>query len=167
MPSRRRDAFRVRHPLERIPRAAWPFLIAGLLVASGWYLSRNYMALRDARVRDYEAWQIEGSACPVIGEAEFLRGRGRGPRHFAYGGVDFFRRHGHVSCAPIYYDQGRSSRFYPVCQFTSPGDLLVRVDGRDWYFRPGPGQPATVSVAHGQARCVMASNFTIESEMAR
>lgn len=167
MPSPRRSPFRARHPLERIPRAAWPFVVAGLLVASGWYLSRNYMALRGERIADYQAWQIEGPACPIITSAAFLQGRRRGPRRFTYGGVDFYRRHGHVSCAPIYYDHGRSSRFYPVCQFTSPGDLLIRADGRDWYFRPGPGQPATVSVAYGRPRCVMASNFTIETAMRR
>lgn len=156
-----------RHPLERIPVGAWAAIVGVIVAASGWYLSRNYVDLKHERVADYDAWQIHGAACPVITPAEFLSGRRRGPRRFAYGGVDFYRRHGHVSCAPIYYDHGRSSRFYPVCQFTSPGDLLIRSEGRDWYFRPGPGQPATVSVAYGRPRCVLASNFTIESEMRR
>jgi hypothetical protein len=38
---------------------------------------------------------------------------------------------------------------------------MVRTPRGDWYFETGPGQPATVSARHGEARCVLASNYTM------
>jgi hypothetical protein len=66
-----------------------------------------------------------------------------------------------VACAPIYEDGGRGRRFHPSCQFTSPGDLMVRTKRGAWYFRAGPGRAATISTARDEARCVLASRYTI------
>jgi hypothetical protein len=155
------------HPFSRVPTWVWlaaPALSFGFLA---WNFHHNYMKVVDGRIADAKAWKIDGPPCPTGSEAEFLARRyHRGPRRFDYEGVTFFRRWGHVSCAPVYEDGGRSTRFYPVCQFTGPGQLLIRTRKGDWYFSPGPGQPATISAQHGQARCVMASNFTMATVLA-
>ena len=149
------------HPFERVPRWAWWTFALAVAAYSGWFLTSNYRKLVDERVADARAWRIDGPACPASNRALFLGVHHKPPRKFDYEGVTFIRRFGHVSCAPVYEKGGKSDRFYPVCQFTSPGDLLIRTRRGEFYFQPGPGQPATVSTAHGQARCVMASNFLL------
>lgn len=152
---------RNRHPFERIPRWAWASFAAAVTVWSGWILTSNYRAVVAARVQDAKDWAISGPPCPVSDRATFLQPHRKGPRRFEYEEVTYFRRFGHVSCAPVYEKGGRSDRFYPVCQFTSPDDLLIRTPRGEWYFKPGPGQPATVSARDGIARCVMASKFSL------
>ena len=77
-----------------------------------------------------------------------------------YAGSGFAYAYGHVACAQIHADGGRSLfRGYPVCQFTSPGVVVVRAGGTASLFAPGLGEPATVTVRNGDAHCVMAANF--------
>ena len=76
----------------------------------------------------------------------------------------FARRFGHMSCAMITNDGGRGLGTFPVCQFTSPASLLVRTPRGEFYFAPGIGQPATVSVPPGLPQCVMNSNFTARGD---
>lgn len=147
MPIRRKSA---------TPRWLWPTLglvAAGLL---GWSLTARFLHLRAERIADAKAWTITGPPCARITEAELAADAGKGLRRFDHGGVTFFRREGDVECAPVYYDGGRGDGFYPVCQFTGPGDLKVSTAEGQWRFRPGPGRPATVSVPHGRAACVTA-----------
>lgn len=142
--------------------AAWRWVWRGLGLAAAafavWGLAARYLHIRAERVADARAWAITGPACPQIDEAELMRDVGAGLRSFTYADVTFFRREGFVECAPIYEDGGRGDAFHPVCQFTGPGDLRVRTTRGDWRFRPGR-RPATVSVANGEARCVMASRL--------
>ncbi|TAJ74612.1 MAG: hypothetical protein EPO51_00720 [Phenylobacterium sp.] len=151
---------RRRRAREGVPRRVW---IVAVLIAAGfgaWGLTGRYLAIQRTRIADAKAWAITGPACPLITEAEFLEGSRKPIRKFDYEEVAFLRREGHVDCAPIYADGGRSTRFHAVCQFTDPESLLVRTSKGDWAFRPGPGQPATVFTADGQARCVMAARIT-------
>lgn len=150
-----------RHALSRVPRVVWYGLVLlGLAWFAAQVTARN-LEIRRGRIADAKAWAIGGPPCPQITRAEFLVHGLKGPKRFDYEEAAFYRRFGHVTCAPIYDRGGRGRRFHPVCQFTSPGDLLIRTDAGEWYFRPGAGQPATVSVEHGQARCVMAARYTI------
>ena len=148
------------HPFRRIPRWAWIAFVA-VAVWSGWYLTTNYRAAIALRVADAKAWTIDGPPCPTSDAARFLGVHHKPPRRFEFEGVVFFRRYGHVECAAIRNDGGHGERLHPVCQFTSPGDLMIRTEGRDWYFAPGPGRPATVSTANGAPSCVLASHFTL------
>jgi hypothetical protein len=153
---------RHKHPFERVPRWAWWALTVAVLAYSGWFLTSNYRKLVAERVADAKAWRIDGPPCPASDRATLLDGRHKkGLRRFDYEDVTFIRRFGHVSCAPIYEQGGKSDRFYPVCQFTSPDDLLIRTKKGEWYFKPGPGQAATVSTQGGEARCVLASKFSL------
>ena len=69
-----------------------------------------------------------------------------------------------MSCAMIAYNSGRGFGTFPVCQFTSPASLLVKTRRGEFYFAPGIGQPATVSVPHGLPQCVMNSKFTAQGD---
>jgi hypothetical protein len=159
---------RVRRP-HRFSRVPLWFLALITVAGAGvffWHQHRVYQVVLAGRIADAKEWRIDGPPCPIITKAQFLGLHHKGPKKFEYENVSFFRRYGHVSCAPVYEKGGRSSRFYPVCQFTGPGDLLIRTKKGDWYFQPGPGQPATVSTPRDQARCVMASKFTMKSVLA-
>jgi len=165
-PAPRGLGVRLRHPFERVPRIAWGLFGAAVLVSSYWYLASEYRDQVKLRIADARAWRIDGPPCSRITPAEFLGNHKKGPRRFEYEGVTFFRRNGHVECAPIYEDGGTSDRFHPVCQFTSPGELLIRTPKGDWYFQPGPGQPATVFASRdAPPRCVLAAKLTLATMM--
>jgi hypothetical protein len=151
-----------RNPLERLPRWAWIALGVLTLGVTGHYLGADYMEVVSIRVRDAREWRIDGPPCPRSSLAQFVGNHHKGPRSFQYEGVTFFRRYGHVECAPIYEKDGRSDRFHPVCQFTGPGDLMVRTARGDFYFQPGVGHPATVSAGPGDPTCVMATKITLQ-----
>jgi hypothetical protein len=157
---------RSEYSLSRVPPWFWYTAFAVGVGLLAWNLYSNYQAVVRGRIADARAWAIVGPPCPRIDAATFLERRYRqGPKRFDYQKVTFFRRHGHVSCAPIYEEGGKSDRFHAVCQFTSPGQLLIRTAKGDWYFEPGPGRPATVSMQGGQARCVLAAKFTIQEAL--
>lgn len=149
------------HPFRIVPKWGWIAFTAVVTAWSGWYLTTNYRDAIQLRIADAKAWRIEGPPCPRITQAQVLRPRQKGLRRFEFEGVVFFRRYGHVECAAIRDDGGRGGRLYPVCQFTSPTDLIVRTDDGEWYFRPGPGRPATISTANGAPSCVVASAFSL------
>src|SRR5436190_1581885 len=149
------------HRFSRLSAWIWAPALVASLGFFAWNLNHNYQKVVRGRVADAVAWKIDGPPCRASDRAAFLGRHRKGPKKFTYENVEFFRRYGHVSCAPIYENGGRSDRFYPVCQFTSPGELMVRTPRGDWYFETGPGQPATVSARHGEARCVLASNYTM------
>lgn len=158
-PSTRRAARR-RGLLGQIPRRAWIALALIGVLSVGWRMVDRYQHIQRTRIADAKDWAIEGPPCPRITEAEFLDGSRKPIRKFDYDEVAFLRRDGHADCAPIYQDGGRGDRFHAVCQFTNPESLQVRTLRGEWAFRPGPGQPATVSTAHGEATCVLAAKIT-------
>ena len=127
-------------------------------VYRGAYLRDREEALTLAR-----EWAISGPPCPSLSRAEFEARGLKVTRGLVYEDAIFYREFGHISCTGLRHASGWSQRLYPVCQFTSPKALRVTSGDRDWYFAPGPGQPATVSVRDGQARCVLAANFTIRN----
>ena len=161
MPSAPGYATALRHPFARVPRWGWIAFAAAVAVTSGWYLTSNYRKAVALRIADAKAWKIDGPPCPRITQAQFLGVHHKPPQRFEFEGVVFFRRYGHADCAAIRDRGGRGDHRFPVCQFTSPGDLLIRTPTGEWFFRPGPGQPATVSTALGAPRCVMNAKFRL------
>lgn len=155
----RRDPFSLQSYL--FGRRNRVLLLAALALGVGWVATHIVAKDREmlrGRIADAKAWAIDGPPCPRITRAQFLTPGLKGPRRFDYEEVTFFRRFGHVACAPIYEKGGRGRRFHPACQFTSPGDLMVRTAKGEWYFRAGRGQPATIFTTQDEARCVLASN---------
>lgn len=162
----REFAERKSHAFHRIPpRLLWTLIGAAVAVVAIWQ-THAMLSLKRGRMDDAKAWTITGPPCPTEDKATFLLPHKKGPKRVDYEDVTFFRRFGHTSCAPIYENGGRGSRFYAVCQFTGPGELLVRTPKGEWAFATGMGQPATISMQGGEAHCVMASKFTMASILA-
>ncbi len=119
----------------------------------------NLLRQRTAAVADAKAWAIEGPPCPELPLAEAAR-QPVATRSFGYAHAGFAYAYGHVACAEIHAEGGRSLfSGFPVCQFTSPGVILVDAAGTTTLFAPGLGERATVTVQDGKARCVMAGKF--------
>lgn len=126
-----------------------------------WLLAQSYLGKRQAALFLASEAEVAGAPCPSLTRAEF-DGRGlKATKATFYEGVTFARQFGHMECRALRYGGGWGAKVYPVCQFTSPKALRITTARGEWYFAPGPGQPATVGAPNGQARCVMASNFTI------
>lgn len=131
---------------------AVPTLIAVLSLQKN---RREAVALAEANL-------VTGPPCPAVSAAAFAARGFKVKNPLNYDGAVMWRSAGHVSCSPIAYDGGRGLDTYPVCQFTSPAALKVTTAKGDFYFVPGIGKPATVATPQGVARCVLASNFTLD-----
>jgi hypothetical protein len=127
-----------------------------------WIFGGAYLRDRTEALSYAREWEIDGPPCRQVTAAQFAA-EGRRLRSGAiYQDVAFARQFGHMSCASLRYGGGWSTSVYPVCQFTSPYGLKVTTDKGEWWFATERGQPATVATPHGQARCVLAANFTLE-----
>ncbi|WP_296598404.1 hypothetical protein [Phenylobacterium sp.] len=127
----------------------------------GWFLVQSYLGKREAALFLASEARVSGAPCPSLTKAQFQARGLKAPKATYYEGVIFGRQFGHMECRSLRYGGGWGTKVYPVCQFTSPKSLKVTTPKGEWYFAPGPGQPATVGAPHGEAQCVMASNFTI------
>lgn len=140
----------------------WPLYLAGAVIGIGVAIlgsAPNFMRERAAAIADARAWTIEGPPCLQLPIAETVR-QPAAAKAFGYADAGFAYAYGHVACAEIHENGGKSLfRGYPVCQFTSPGVVIVDAAGRTTLFAPGLGERATVSVRNGEARCVMAGRF--------
>lgn len=108
------------------------------------------------------AWTIAGPPCPVVAKpAPWATNHHRATRSFPYGPATFARAFGAASCVAIPEDGLWTQRSYHVCQFNNPGALTVTAAGRSTTFQPPPGRRATVTVRHGQVRCVVGGWFNL------
>ena len=140
----------------------WPLYVAAaviglVVVVAG--STPNLLRQRAAAIAEAKAWTIEGPPCPRLPLAETAR-QPVATKTFGYAGAGFAYAYGHVACAQIHADGGKSLfRGYPVCQFTSPGVVVVDTARGRTLFAPGLGERATVMLEDGAAQCVMASRF--------
>lgn len=133
----------------------------------GWFLAQSYLGKREAALFLASEATVDGPPCPSLTKAQFEAEGLKVKKATFYEGVTFARQFGHMECRSLRYGAGWGTAVYPVCQFTSPSALKVTTDKGEWYFNPGPGQPATVGTPRGEARCVMASNFTMKRLVSR
>ncbi len=115
---------------------------------------------RQARIAEAKAWTVTGPPC--------AGGTGRAwdadapPQIVDFGKARFARAHGAIRCAEIGYDGGRSDDVFPICQFDHPGRLEITTDHGATLFQLGPLEPASVSVEHGLARCVVGRSQDVD-----
>jgi len=145
------------------------FAIAAAVAVAlpAWLLGGSYLRQRDSALSLAREAKIDGPPCPELTAAQVVAQGLKTPKSTNYEDVIFSRQFGHMECRGVRYGGGWSSKVYPVCQFTSPNVLKVVTHKGEWYFKPGPGQAATVATPHGTARCVMAANFTMENLVGR
>ena len=119
---------------------------------------------RATAVAHAKEWDIQGPPCPSLTAAEFAAKHYTAKKTFPYEEVTLGRLAGDASCSDVKDDGGKGFGTDKVCQFTSPATLTVTTNGQNYYFVPGVGQPATISIHRGVPRCVMASKFTFQTE---
>lgn len=111
------------------------------------------------------AWNIDGQPCPRLAASEYANaGFLARERTTAFEYLEIGRMSGHMSCrsVPLRGTFGFVNR--PICQFTSPNALRLRVGDAEFYFRPPPGSRATLSYQNGVARCVLNGRLTLTSD---
>jgi hypothetical protein len=144
------------------PPRFWKLHLAAAVIglaAAALMIAPTWTRQRATAVAEAQAWTITGPPCPQLPLAEIAR-QPRATKTFGYAGAGFAYAYGHVACAQIHADGGRSLvSGYPVCQFISPGVVVVDTGKTRILFAPGLGRRATVSVENGAARCVMAGRF--------
>jgi hypothetical protein len=142
-------------------RAAIAVAALVFLAFAAWLYGGSYLRQREFALGRAAEAKIDGPPCPQLTAAQFAQRGLKAPKATDYEGVVFGRQFGHMDCRTLRYGAGWGTEVYPVCQFTSPNALSVKTARGVWFFHPGPGQPATVATPHGEARCVMGSNFRL------
>ncbi len=140
--------------------------IAGLCAVAlpAWLMGGTFLKERAENIALARDWSVDGRPCPQITRAQFDARGLKAQKGLIYEDVKIYRQFGHLSCSSIANDGGTGLGVYAVCQFTGPNVLRVVTRAGEWFFEPGIGQPATVATPHGEAHCVMASNFTLTGD---
>lgn len=128
-------------------------VFAVTVVASIAALSWTYE--RSVRHSTALGWTISGPPCPVAADKADLPRWPAATRRSEYEGVSFTRAVGHVTCRMVGFEGGRGLTPFPVCQFSSPGGLIVTAGERTVIFNPPPGARATVAVPASGPNCVL------------
>jgi hypothetical protein len=134
-------------------------IVVGVLALAGAPLWFVYSTLADQQKLKAQ-WSIAGPPCPPPAPPPKVRVRSRGEHIFEYGDVRFSRQFGAVTCAAVPDGGFFETRTYRVCQFTAPGKIVVETAGLKTAFEPGR-RPATVTVRHGAASCVLGGWFRV------
>lgn len=137
------------------------------LAIPSWMFGGSYLRQREAALSRASEARIVGPPCPALTRAQFEAQGLKAPKATLYADVVFARQFGHMDCRLLRYGAAWATEAYPVCQFTSPSALKITTPKGEWYFATGVGQPVTISAPHGQARCVLASNFTMKRLLGR
>ena len=119
---------------------------------------------RQSAVATYQAWQVKGPPCPTMSQADFQTRRYTALKTFDYDGTSIGRTAGDASCSDVKAGGGKGFATDKVCQFTSPATLTVVSKAGKFFFVPGPGQPSSLYIHHDLPSCIMASNFTLQTE---
>ncbi|MDP3852343.1 hypothetical protein [Phenylobacterium sp.] len=152
---------------EKIGRGKWslartfPLMMLGALALGFTVVGVTSYQNRMQKIAESEAAAnpatIAGPPCPVLSAAAFDALPVKPKKTFIFNEVTFDRRFGHVGCNVV--SDGGGTGFAPICQFTSPAVLKVTTKRGQFYFKPGVGQPVTVTLRGGTPSCVMAANF--------
>jgi hypothetical protein len=135
-----------------------------VLTAAAGLITFQLLKDRQSNVDTFKAWQVKGPPCPSMSETEFNAKRYMALKTFDYDGTTIGRTAGDASCSDVKSGGGKGFSTDKVCQFTSPATLTVTVKGAKTFFVPGAGQPASLYIHHDVPSCIMASNFTLQSE---
>jgi hypothetical protein len=132
-------------------------IAAGVLALLGspvWFVYSTLADQQELKAR----WTVAGPPCPPPAPPPIHPVRSRGDQVFEYGEVQFSRQSGAVNCAAVPDGGFFTQKTYRVCQFTAPGKIGVATAGLRAAFEPG-NRPATVTVRHGAATCVLGGWF--------
>ena len=142
-------------------------LIIGVIavVGVGSVLTMDFLTHRNTNVAIAQDWDIKGPPCPSLTAAEWDAKHLKAPKSFDYDGDTLARWSGDASCSDVKEKGGVGLGVIKVCQFAGPVSLTARTKAGQFYFNTGVGQPVTLFIKNGQARCILGGKFTLKSEM--
>ncbi|HEY3888814.1 MAG TPA: hypothetical protein VGL73_09590 [Caulobacteraceae bacterium] len=108
---------------------------------------------RQAAIAEARAWMAPGPPCPVLSRLSDI-GFAPALRTVEFDGVRFGRAYSYMMCSDIADDGGRGQGSITACRFYDPMVVEVETPKSRVIFLTRT-QTATVSVDHGQARCVL------------
>jgi hypothetical protein len=134
-------------------------LVTAAVVAAIW--GPSLLVHRREAIATARAWTLHGPPCEALSPQAYAKQWFKAAKGFEWGGATFARGAGHAACQDVTRGGGRGIGTYPVCQFTSPQVIAVTTKKGVFYFAPGLGKPATVTVQAGVPTCVATSDFTL------
>ena len=108
---------------------------------------------RQAAVAEARVWMAPGPPCPVVSRLTDI-GFAPSLRTVQFDDVRFGRAYSYMMCSDVADDGGRGQGFLSVCRFNDPMVIEVATPKSHLIFLTRT-RPATVSVDHGQPRCVL------------
>jgi cbb3-type cytochrome oxidase subunit 3 len=115
-----------------------------------------YSTQRKASAAEAAAWSLDGPPCPVVTPATYAAVPGA-PKATTFEDASFEYRVGHMMC--VHRPDARGWGEHPVCQFTGPVLLGVKVPGTQAFFAPPSMSAARVGVVDGKIGCVLIPPF--------
>ncbi len=141
----------------RAPMGLW--IVTVLAVAAIGAVTHYFLDKRAKELAaEARAWTVVGPPCPQVTKAVFDAQPFQARQVTNINGVRWARSSATIMCQGIASDGGRGAVLDPVCQFSSPRVLRITTAKGDFYFVPGLGQKATVTVKDGVATCVMGAS---------
>jgi hypothetical protein len=108
---------------------------------------------RQAAIAEARAWMAPGPPCPTVSRLTDI-GFAPALRTVQFDDVHFGRAYSYMMCSDVADDGGRGQGSVSVCRFNDPMVIEVTTPKSHAIFFTRT-QPATISVDHGQARCVL------------
>lgn len=129
-------------------------VVVAIVAATHYFLDR-----RDKQMAaEAKAWIVTGPPCPQVTKAVFAAQPFEARQVTNLAGVRWARSSATVVCHGTDMGGGKGQIADPVCQFSSPRVLQITTAKGDFYFVPGLGNRATVSVHDGVASCVIGAS---------
>jgi hypothetical protein len=108
---------------------------------------------RQAAIAEAHAWMAPGPPCPVVSRLTDI-GFLPSLRTVRFDDIRFGRAYSFMMCSDIADDGGRGQGVVSVCRFNDPMVVEVATPKSHVIFFTKT-QPATISVDHGEASCVL------------
>lgn len=124
-----------------------------------WWLQQRHAATQLAEARE---WAVSGPPCPVLDKAAFEAQPFPAAQQFQIFDMTFWRSSSLASCAAVLDNAGKGPGLVPTCQFSAPRLVRVQTAKGDYYFAPGLGHAATVTVRGGVPSCVLGSSIKFD-----
>ncbi len=144
-----------RRPRSRIVTIGLCLVVLALAAA----IAVSFLRARSKAEAEIAALKVVGPPCRQLSRDQALASGEDLSRTFHFQEVTILRASGHVACDEVAEEGGGHHGRFTECQFTTPGLLAVSAGPATTYFRPGPGQNATVTVRDDHPACVLGANL--------
>jgi hypothetical protein len=136
-----------------------------LAIAAVIGVAQDWIQHTEEGIAGYKAWVVAGARCASPPSNVLATPEARALQVSSFGHANFARQHGAMQCNDVATSGGWGFGLFQVCQFDHPG--LVEVSTRRGVYRFWPGylSPATISVQHDVATCVIGANQNFDHRL--